>query len=181
MAAGAPFLATLPKRLIAALIDLAPILLFIIIGISIFLDANYSPSSAISICVLVYVGYHGAFLAMWHGESPGRRSMDIGVASAGGKTGLSSMQCFGRPLAQISFLFAGAALARYFHSAVLLSVPLLIDSFLLLFLPTRQSVADMLCRTIVISLPPLQPHRAPAAPMFSAVDAEFGFGPKRGK
>ncbi len=46
-------------------------------------------------------------------------------------------------------------------------------------LPTRQSTSDLLCRTFVVSALPLQPHRAPAAPMFSATDAKFGVRPQR--
>ena len=43
----------------------------------------------------------------------------------------------------------------------------------------RRSLADRVCRTLVVRLPPLQPHKAPAVPMFSANDAEFGNPPKR--
>jgi uncharacterized RDD family membrane protein YckC len=39
--------------------------------------------------------------------------------------------------------------------------------------PQRQSLADTLARTIVVSTPPYQPHKAPAAPMYSKDDKEF--------
>lgn len=42
-----------------------------------------------------------------------------------------------------------------------------------------QSVADFLSGTLVVKLPPPQAHRAPAVPMFSAHDAEFGVPPRR--
>jgi hypothetical protein len=45
-------------------------------------------------------------------------------------------------------------------------------------LPTRQTLADLVARTLVINVPPPQPHRAPAAPMYSATDAEFGVRPR---
>lgn len=44
--------------------------------------------------------------------------------------------------------------------------------------PTRQTIADRLSRTLVVNMPPRQPHPAPAIPMFSATDREFGTPPK---
>jgi hypothetical protein len=44
---------------------------------------------------------------------------------------------------------------------------------------TRQTLADRVARSLVVNLPPLQPHRAPAGPMYSATDKEFGFPPRR--
>ena len=41
-----------------------------------------------------------------------------------------------------------------------------------------RTIADRLAGSIVVNLPPLQPHRAPAAPMYSASDAEFGQPPR---
>jgi len=45
--------------------------------------------------------------------------------------------------------------------------------------PWRRSVADVLFGTMVINVPPPQPHRASAAPMYSPDDAEFGLRPRR--
>jgi len=59
------------------------------------------------------------------------------------------------------------------------SLYLLTEVILLEYTVQRRTVADRLCRTLVVKLPPLQPHRAPAAPMFSVNDAEFGNPPKR--
>jgi len=47
----------------------------------------------------------------------------------------------------------------------------------LMCLSTRsdnRSIADLVFKTRVVRLPPPQPHRAPAGPMYSATDAEFG-------
>jgi hypothetical protein len=41
------------------------------------------------------------------------------------------------------------------------------------------SLTDRITKTIVVNIPPPQPHRAPAVPMYSATDAEFGPRPKR--
>lgn len=56
---------------------------------------------------------------------------------------------------------------------------LLVDIILMEFSPTGRTLTDLLARTAVVNLPPLQPHRAPAVPMFSATDAEFGNPPRR--
>ena len=38
----------------------------------------------------------------------------------------------------------------------------------------RQTLADNLAGTLVLRTPPVQPHRAPAAPMFSSKEKDFG-------
>ncbi len=47
--------------------------------------------------------------------------------------------------------------------------------------PTRQTLSDRLAHTLVVNLPPAQSHRAPAGPMFSATDREFGVPPRAPK
>jgi len=44
---------------------------------------------------------------------------------------------------------------------------------------SRETLTDRLAGSLVVNLPPLQPHRAPAVPMYSATDAEFGHPPSR--
>ena len=75
----------------------------------------------------------------------------------------------------ICFLFAAlgvSSLVRAFAMsiAVVASFELLTQAMR----TDRRSIADLLFRTRVVRLPPLQPHRAPAGPMYSATDAEFG-------
>jgi hypothetical protein len=43
------------------------------------------------------------------------------------------------------------------------------------------TIADIVAHTRVVNTPPPQPHRAPAGPMYSATDAEFGYQPRRRK
>ena len=45
--------------------------------------------------------------------------------------------------------------------------------------PVRQTLADKVARTVVVNTPTWEPHRAPAIPMYSATDAEFGHPPSR--
>ena len=56
--------------------------------------------------------------------------------------------------------------------------PVLLDLLLAIILPWRQGVADFLFKTLVVNRPLPQPHRAPAAPMYSPTDAEFGAKPR---
>jgi hypothetical protein len=49
-----------------------------------------------------------------------------------------------------------------------------IDLVLISSLQFKQSLADLICRTLVVNAPPPRPHRAPAGPMHSSLDAEFG-------
>lgn len=48
------------------------------------------------------------------------------------------------------------------------------DLFLLCLSPTRRTLTDRVLGVLVVLLPPLQPHRAPAGPMYSASDSELG-------
>jgi hypothetical protein len=58
-----------------------------------------------------------------------------------------------------------------------LFAPLLLELGMMFTLPTRQTLSDLVARTLVVNVPPPQPHRAPAGPMYSPSDAEFGFPP----
>jgi len=47
--------------------------------------------------------------------------------------------------------------------------------------PLSRSITDRVARSLVVNIPPPQPHRAPAVPtMYSAPDAEFGPRPQTG-
>ena len=48
------------------------------------------------------------------------------------------------------------------------------DVFLLCLSPVKRTLTDRLLDVVMVLLPPRQPHRAPAGPMFSASDAELG-------
>jgi hypothetical protein len=53
-------------------------------------------------------------------------------------------------------------------------MPITVELALMAHTSWRRSVADLFARTIVVNRPPPQAHRAPAYPMFSAKDEEFG-------
>jgi uncharacterized RDD family membrane protein YckC len=58
---------------------------------------------------------------------------------------------------------------------------LVVEYFCFSFLSGRRTFGDLLAKTIVVKSPPVKPHRAPAGPMYSETDAEFGNRPKRHK
>jgi len=56
---------------------------------------------------------------------------------------------------------------------------LFVDAYCVSYRPGRRLLADSLLGTMVVVLPPVQPHRAPAGPMYSAHDREFGPPPTK--
>lgn len=130
------------------------------------------------IFALVMLTYHFTCLAFRQGRTLGKTAVDICVVSATGQS-LSLLQSFLRaglrsfPLLLLSF-------RNWEVIGSLLFLILAITEFNLLERPPlRQTLADILAGSIVMKLPPLQPHRAPAGPMYSASDAEFGYPPQR--
>ena len=68
-----------------------------------------------------------------------------------------------------------------FLSASLLGVVVFygfLDLGMLFVRRTPRSLTDRVLRLAVVHRPPLQPHRAPAGPMYSATDQELGLPPK---
>jgi uncharacterized RDD family membrane protein YckC len=109
----------------------------------------------------------------------GRVLQGIFVLSArsGGRPSLS--QAILRPLARVVWALFGVALAEVADQNALVLLPLLVDLALIAHHPRRQATADLLAGTVVVVSPPYQPHRAPALPMYSASDSEFGSPPKQ--
>jgi len=128
--------------------------------------------------VVVFVAYHATFLRVWSGETPGCRMMGIRIVSMGKSADLTTGQCVWRPVALITWLFLGLLLADEFELDAIAFLPAFLNVMMMTSLPSRQSLQDLVCRTVVVRSPPLQPHRAPAAPMFSVSDAEFGYRPR---
>lgn len=185
MADASSFSATPEKRLAAAFVD------FLLIGLAASLA--YATADAWGrrldfevVLALACFAYHAAFLSLWAGQSPGRRTFDISVVSADG-TDLQPWQAVVRSIARPAVIVAAAAsmpvaqISRMELGAHLASGILLLESALLLFMASRRTGADFLSGTLVVNNPPPQPHRAPAAPMYSATDAEFGYPPRRPK
>jgi uncharacterized RDD family membrane protein YckC len=126
----------------------------------------------------VYVAYHAMFLAAWGGRTPGKQMMEIQVVSSLGKIELSQWQCLARPLVRVGMMSAAGLAAPKEARILFVFMPLLVELICQQSSISRQSFSDIVSRTLVMKIPPLQPHRAPAGPMYSATDAEFGLPPK---
>jgi uncharacterized RDD family membrane protein YckC len=153
MADASSFAATPRKRISAAFVD------FLLIGLA-------------------------AFLHLWSGQSPGRRTFDITVVSAEGgdlRPGQSVMRSLSRPGAVIAVALPVFYVNRVDLGVQIAAVVLLLEAGLMLSTRSRRTGADLVSGTLVVNTPPLQPHRAPAVPMYSARDAEFGYPPRQPK
>jgi uncharacterized RDD family membrane protein YckC len=180
MRGAAPFLASTSKRIAAGALDLVP-LFFIWMLITAAASDFGIPVVAIALLgPMTYIAYQATFLYYWDGESPGRRVCNARVVRADGTQFLGYARCVARPLIRIISIVAGGFLALW-AGQIALGFGILIDIVLISSLPFKQSLADIVCHTMVVNTPPPQPHRAPAGPMYSAVDAEFGPRPRRVK
>jgi uncharacterized RDD family membrane protein YckC len=182
------FLASSQARVLAAATDICAAS-FLIVPVAVggyFLDTREPGALEFSI---VLFAFHTYFLYFRDGCSVGKYFQNITVAREDGanlklpqavlRGALTAAPWF---LLGITDLFPPADSADRFGASPLSSLAfawLIGDLLLIEFTPTRRGVADRFAQTLVIKLPPLQPHRAPAVPMFSANDAEFGNPPKR--
>jgi uncharacterized RDD family membrane protein YckC len=121
---------------------------------------------------------------MLAGQSPGRHILDITVISGQGAD-LQPWQAIARSLLRPALIAAGSVSAhpggRFELAASVVTVVLALELGLLFSLRSRRTIADLVAGTLVVNTPPLQPHRPPAAPMYSAGDAEFGYAPRKPK
>ena len=181
MADSSTFAATPRKRLLAAFVD------FLLVGLAALL--TYALADAVghrfdfeTLVPIAYFAYHSAFLYLWAGQSPGRRTFDITVVSAAGGD-LRPWQAIVRSAARPSLVLAASASVAPFTSidfgVQIATALLLLEGGLLFSMASRRTGADLVSGTVVVNTPPLQPHRAPAAPMYSPNDAEFGYPPRK--
>jgi uncharacterized RDD family membrane protein YckC len=182
MANAAPYVAQPLRRIVAGVLDLVVLLFFVILAVAALGDAR--PSEQIAAALATYGLYHAAFLSILDGATPAQRAFDMRIVSARSGDELSVGQTFLRSMFRPMFIYAigwTAVLVSPPPSilAMMLVAPLLVEVGMMFTLPARQTLADLVARTLVINVPPPQPHRAPAAPMYSATDAEFGVRPRR--
>jgi uncharacterized RDD family membrane protein YckC len=150
--------------------------------------ANTSLESPVVYAVLFFA-YQLFFLRWNDGSSFGKSLRGICVISAVG-TKLTPSQAVIRALA-LSFPFALFS-AHDFLEVLLSTLPdprylailpgalwCLAELYFAESDPMSRSVTDRFAHSLVVNIPPPQPHRAPAIPMYSATDAEFGPRPKK--
>lgn len=178
MANSAPFMARPFNRVTAGFVDL--FISICLLGLVVhFLDINKSMVIA-SVGLVVYGFYHALCYSSFNGVTLGLRYMDMRLVSASNRTLLSARQAVLRAVFRPALLFlTGWAALDYappgaWRASVFLT-PIIVELGMMFTLPSRQTLSDLVSKTLVINVPPLQPHRAPAGPMYSASDAEFGF------
>jgi uncharacterized RDD family membrane protein YckC len=182
------FLASSQARVFAYAIDACAASLVLIPAAYATYMLGTPEAGALEFSLLLFAS-HTFFLYFRNGCSLGKYIQNIAVASADGAP-LKPAQCMLRAalVAAPWFLLgitdrfqpADPNLVNSFKPIASAAVLWLIGDLLLIeFTTTRRGISDRLAKTLVIKLPPLQPHRAPAVPMFSANDAEFGNPPKR--
>ena len=171
------FLAPAGKRLWAGLFDgLAVAVAFLLVagiaeGLGVDLREWY-------VFGAIYVVYNYVCLAFRQGRTLGKTAVDICVVTtAGGAVSL------GRSVIRVAVraapFLAGGGTFYTQTSVIALAILFLVEIVMMERSQMRRSLADLAAGTFVVNLPPLQPHRAVAGPMFSATDAEFGGYPKR--
>ncbi|MBQ0930542.1 RDD family protein [Ideonella sp. 4Y16] len=151
---------------------------------------NESPHTpGVTEFAVLFLAYHAYFLGLREGVTPGKRVMNLAVLSRHGQA-LGPVQGLWRAvLLSLPWLLIAAgdhpALQQGMSLTIWAGLPtagtawLLLDLVLIDSLRDRRSLTDRLAATLVVRLPPPEPHRAPAIPMYSARDAEFGDPPRR--
>ncbi len=171
-------LAPTSRRFVAFLVDL------VIIGAA--LGVSYCLPSFPEYGSLAFgVAFWGLFIA-YHFAAAVRPEVGIGRTTQGitlvaGSTGQppSTYQAFARACFRVALALGGWSLATSTGVQAFLLAPALLELTLVLVHPLRKTLADQVAGTVVINSPPIQPHRAPAAPMYSREDKEFGSSGKR--
>lgn len=166
-------LAPIQKRLGAFLVDLT------LVGAA--LGASYClpgfPLYGTLAFGAVFWGLYAAYqvVAVLHPDAGiGKVLQRISVVSVATGQVPSSQQAVLRSLVRCAWALCGASVASATGSGLLMALPVVAELALVVMHPLRQTLADMLAGTVVIATPPVQPHRAPAVPMYSRHDAEFG-------
>ena len=180
MPTAKPHLASWDRRLLASALD-ALALLFTLLAFLAFTETLGLSSLLVAAAIPVaYVAYNSAAL-LTPKLGFGRTVAGISVVSVRGHGEITRTQAVVRPLVRVLAIVVAFFIGAAAGQASFLMLPFVMELALIVHTPWRQSVADLLAGTIVVNTPQPSPHRAPAGPMYSATDAEFGPAPRRRK
>jgi len=189
MANAAPFIAPPLKRVAAGIADVVLWVFCFVTVVGVLYDWDmvriYRGWMVAAVAAVTYALYHFAFFQSRWGATPGLRVLDMQLVRTDGGA-LSVLDALVRSAFRPGLLFfvglsVDAFAGPLFPVEVVITGALILELGMMFYLPSRQTLADLAARTLVISVPPPQPHRAPAAPMYSPSDAEFGLPPRRAK
>lgn len=177
---AAPFIAAPWKRVIAGAVDFILYLFVLVVAYAAVRNALgdlRAPQLGV-LAAVTYILYHVAFFLVLEDATPGLRVLNMRIVSttAGGSLSLAKMLVRSgfRPVVLYLFVLAAVFVVRPSFRQWLVLAPVLLELGMMFTLPSRQTLSDLVARTLVVNVPPPQPHRAPAAPMYSPTDAEFG-------
>jgi uncharacterized RDD family membrane protein YckC len=174
MPSAQPHLAPWERRLVAASIDT----MLIFLSLAVLLGATEavgisSMPVVLAAAPVLFTIYHSA--ALLHPQiGVGRTVAGVTVLSVRNAGQLTSTQAIVRPVVRIALVAVSVIVGIEFSQPWFIALPVVAELALIAHTSWRQSLADLICGTIVVRSPPLQPHRAPAVPMYSADDREFG-------
>lgn len=180
---AAPFIAHPARRIAAGIVDL--VVVGLLMTPALFLAGHLQlRSEGVELVLSVYGLYHFVCYSWFQGGTVGLRLFDMQVVGARSGQPLSAWHALARAAFRPALIYAVGWIA--FSTPLLfpmimpvLIAPLFVELAMMFISPARQTLSDFVTGTLVINLPPPQPHRAPAGPMYSPTDAEFGLRPKR--
>ena len=180
------FLAEPGKRLAAGAFDFFAVFLTFL-AVSGFAEASGIDWGTFRVFAIVALIYHFLCLLLLHGQTLGKRAQGICVLTSNGEAiswwrSLLRASCRYLPLIALTIEYREWEVTEALTGLGLrASVGLfcLGEIALIQRPPSRQSLADRVAGTLVVNTPEVQPHRAPAIPMYSSNDAEFGHPPQR--
>jgi uncharacterized RDD family membrane protein YckC len=190
-----PALASLKARLAALAVDLATVLLlkfFVAVTLEAIAGEPFRDPPPLAPFLLLYVAYFALCMLLPERNTLGERLTGIAAVTLAGAP-LSVPRSAAR-VVLVSFLWAGWMLLMDTSPPRALSVPAIVglaivtslafswgvaDVIVLLLTPTHRTLTDRALGIVMVNIPPLQPHRAPAGPMYSSTDAELGVARNR--
>jgi uncharacterized RDD family membrane protein YckC len=172
MPSAHPYLASWERRIVAAIIDAALLLCVGLFLYGVLESQDSSEEALLFVLACTYIGYHA--VSILHPEYSLGRTVTGIVVVPFNRRELSVARCVARPLVRAVLICLCVFFADKFDVFWLWAPIIIVELVLMSHTPWRRTVADRLAGTVVVNRPPLQPHRAPAYPMYSERDEEFG-------
>ncbi|MEY4766808.1 MAG: hypothetical protein RI907_3481 [Pseudomonadota bacterium] len=175
-------------RFLAYAIDAGACAMFLFALVVLFEDACNSRAAGSALFACIFFLYQLAFLTYREGITLGKDTRHIQPVSSQGQPLTPGQKVIRAFFTALPYFFIGADRSLAWGAELLppnaLAVAPMIGILLLMadvypleFHKQPRTLTDRIARTIVVALPPPQPHRAPAFPMYSRHDAEFGVPP----
>jgi uncharacterized RDD family membrane protein YckC len=176
-------------RVLAYILDLGAVSVLFVLLVMAVQPLRLDFGNSLWFAVVFFV-YHATFLLWSDGMSFGKRLRRLCVVTLDGQSAAASQALLravmlSLPFFGVAFYEAPLTVDSELQAAAMLLVCLLgtvvalADFALVVLSPAHVTLTDRISRTRVYYLPPIQPYRAPAGPMFSTNDAEFGVPPKQ--